>query len=79
MVFSSESDSRKEPWAISWGRPMASSTCEGSSEPEVQAEPEEPAMPIRSSDRSSASPSMKRKQTLTLPGRRCSGWPLSRV
>ena len=36
---------RSEPWAISWGRPMAKSTWLGSSEPEVQAEPEDTQMP----------------------------------
>ncbi len=37
-VVASLKDSRSEPWATSWGRPMASSTWLGSSEPEVQAD-----------------------------------------
>ena len=79
MVFSSLRERRREPWAISWGRPMASSTWLGSSEPLVQAEPEEPAMPFASSSISRDSPSMKRKHTFTLPGRRVVGWPFRRV
>ena len=33
-VLYSLRDSRREPWAISWGRPMASSTWLGSRDPE---------------------------------------------
>ena len=36
---------RIEPWAQVKGTPMARMTCEGSSEPEVQAEPELAQMP----------------------------------
>ena len=48
-----------DPWAISCESPMASSTWEGSSVEEVQAEPVEAAIPSMSSDRSIDSPSMK--------------------
>lgn len=48
-MFSSLSVRRREPWATSCGRPIARSTWLGSSEPEVQAEPEEAHMPFASS------------------------------
>ena len=44
-VFSSLRVSRNDPWATSWGRPIARSTWLGSNEPEVQAEPELAQMP----------------------------------
>ena len=56
---------------------MASSTWLGSSEPEVQAEPEDAQMPLSSSSNSSDSPSMPSKQKLTLPGSLRSASPLS--
>src|ERR1700732_2150735 len=40
--------SRTAPWAISGPNPMASSTCEGCTLPEEQAEPEDTAIPARS-------------------------------
>ena len=46
FVVASESVSLNEPCAISCGRPIARSTWEGSSEPDVQAEPLEPQMPF---------------------------------
>jgi hypothetical protein len=49
---------RREPWARSWGRPRARRTWEASREPEVQADPEEAAMPSKSRLRSMDSPSM---------------------
>ncbi len=70
---------RREPCATSCLRPMASSTWLGSSEPLVQALPEEPHTPSRSSIRSSDSPSMPSKQKLTLPGSRFSRSPLRRL
>ena len=70
MVLSRSRVRRKEPWATSWGRPMASSTWLGSSEPEVHADPEEAATPLSSSSSSSDSPSMPSKQKLTFPGNR---------
>jgi len=79
MVFSSDSESLSDPCAISCGSPIASSTCDGSSEPDVHAEPEEPAIPLKSSSSSSPSPSMNRKQRFALPGSRFVGWPFSRV
>ena len=41
MVLYSPMESLSEPWATSWGRPMASRTWLGSREPEVQAEPDD--------------------------------------
>ena len=43
-VFRSPTVRRRLPWATSWGRPMARRTWLGSSDPEVQAEPEEAQM-----------------------------------
>src|SRR4030042_6272959 len=39
---------RKLPWATSWGRSIARRTCEGSREPDVQADPEEAQTPSKS-------------------------------
>ena len=77
MVFSSSRVSRREPWATSWGRPMASRTWLGSREPEVHADPEDAATPLSSSRSRRDSPSMPSKQKLTLPGRRRSRSPFS--
>jgi type IV secretory pathway VirB10-like protein len=56
-----------------------SRTCEGSREPDVQAEPEEAQMPFRSSMSSRDSPSMPSKEILRLPGSLFSLSPLSLV
>ena len=45
MVFCGPKVNRMEPWPISSGRPMLSSTWLGSSEPDVQAEPDDALMP----------------------------------
>ena len=67
-MISSPRESLRDPWATSCTRPIASRTWLGSSDPEVQALPEEALMP-RSSRRSrSDSPSIPSKQKLTLPG-----------
>ena len=76
-VLLAEASAAGEPCATSCGRPMASSTWLGSSEPEVQALPEEAQMPASSSRRRRLSPSMPSKQKFTLPGRRCVRSPLS--
>ena len=47
---------------------MASKTCEGSSEPDVHAEPLEPQTPFWSSKMSIDSPSINLKHTFTLFG-----------
>ena len=52
------------------GRPMASSTWDGSSEPVEQAEPVEAQMPFRSSISSRLSPSMHSMTKAAVPGRR---------
>ena len=37
-----------EPWAFSMGIPMANKTCEGSNEPDAQADPVDTAIPSKS-------------------------------
>ena len=49
MVVSADSVRRREPCAISCGRPIASSTWDGSREPDVQADPLEAQIPLLSS------------------------------
>ena len=56
---------------------MAKSTWLGSSEPEVQAEPEDTQMPRAASCSSMPSPSMNSKEKFTLLARRLSQLPLS--
>lgn len=73
-VFHSHRLRRSEPCTTSCGRPMASSTWLGSSEPDVQALPDDAQMPFASRRSSRLSPST---QKLTLPGRRFTGSPLS--
>ena len=68
---------RSEPCATSCGLPIASRTWLGSSEPEVQALPEEAHIPAASSRSSRLSPSIPSKQKLTFPGRRLTGSPFS--
>lgn len=75
-VFASHRDRRREPCATSCGLPMASNTWDGSSEPEVQALPEEAHMPFASRSKSRLSPSIPSKQKLTFPGSLFSGSPL---
>ena len=57
-VVSSEIVSLTEPCAISCGSPIARRTCEGSSEPEVHADPLEPHIFFWSSIISNDSPSI---------------------
>ena len=76
-VFHSHRLRRSEPCATSCGRPMASSTWLGSSEPDVHALPDDAQMPFASRKSSRLSPSTPSKQKLTLPGRRFTGSPLS--
>ena len=52
---------------------MATSTYEGSTLPEVQAEPADTATPFRSRPSTMDSDSTWRKATLTVPGRRWVG------
>ena len=68
-----------EPWAMVKGTPMARSTWEGCSDPEVQAEPEEAQMPNSLSIRRMASPSMNSKLMLLVLGRRSSRSPFTRL
>lgn len=49
---------RKEPWAISWDKPIANKTCDGSKLLEVHAEPVEAAIPIKSKFKRIDSPSI---------------------
>ena len=76
-VFHSHRLRRSEPCATSCGRPMASSTWLGSSEPDVHALPDDAQMPFASRRSSRLSPSTPSKQKLTLPGKRFTGSPLS--
>ena len=64
---------------MAWGRPMASSTWEGSRDAEEQAEPEEAQMPLASRWSSRASPSTPSKTKEAVPGRRFTGSPVRRV
>ena len=66
-VFSSHRDRRREPWATSWGRPMASSTWLGSRDPEVQAEPEEAQMPRSSLNALKAKADVARQPVVPVP------------
>ncbi len=72
-VFSWPSVMRRLARATSGGTPIAVRTCEGSSEPVVQAEPLLALMPLRSSWIRTASPSTPSRQQLKLFGRRFSG------
>ena len=46
LVVSSLKVSLREPWATSWGTPIARSTWDGSREPDVQADPLDAQMPF---------------------------------
>src|SRR5579875_89837 len=70
---------RRLPCASSTGNPMASSTCDGSTKPEVQAEPVEAAMPSRSRLSRIDSPSTPSKTKLALFGKRSVGCPVNRL
>lgn len=70
---------RMEPWTAAWGRPVASKTCDGARDFELQAEPVETSMPFSSKWRRSASPSMSRNRIFALFGRRKVGWPFRYV
>ena len=59
------------------GMPIAVSTCEGSTAPLEQAEPEETAIPSRSSPISSASGSAPGTETLLMVGRRAAPAPFT--
>src|SRR3989339_1717546 len=69
---------RIEPCAAVKGTPMARITCEGSSDPEVQADPEEAQIPKRSRWSKIASPSTYSKLILVVLGKRRVLCPLSR-
>ncbi len=57
---------RNEPNAHSWESPNAKRTWDGSKLPEVHADPEDAAMPCKSSCNSNASPSTPKKLKLAL-------------
>ena len=76
-VFSSLSVSRSDPRARSLDNPIASSTCEGSTAPEVHADPADAQICAMSSMISMVSPSMSAKLKFTLFGRRLVRWPFS--
>ena len=63
--------------ATSGAIPIASSTCEGSSLPAAHADPLEETTPRRSSSSRTASPLVPANVKLAVPGRRCTGSPVS--
>ena len=78
-LVSSESVILTEPCAISCGSPMASSTCDGSRDPEVHADPDDAHIPLRSSMIRSDSPSTNLKLKFALFGSLIRRSPLSFV
>ena len=69
--------SRRLPWACSCFIPSDIRTCDGSSEPDVHALPDDAQIPCISSSRIIDSPSIPSKDTFTLFGRRLVRWPFS--
>ena len=67
-----------DPWAVWCSRPMASSTWDGSRDPDAQAEPVDTHMPFMFMDMSIPSPSMKSKLKFALLGSLCVGCPFRR-
>ena len=60
-----------EPCTAVKGTPIALKTCEGSKEPEVQAEPDDAQIPFSFKSNKIASPSTNSKLILVVFGRRC--------
>ena len=60
-------DILNEPCAISCGSPIASRTCEGSKEPDVQALPLEAHIPFKSRFNNKPSPSINLNDILLFP------------
>ena len=79
IVFSLPMLIRIDPCARSAGIPVASNTCEGSKDPDAQAEPVEIAIPFKSRYNRIDSPSAPSKDTLSVLARQSFGWPLNRV
>src|SRR6266853_749900 len=69
------SEHRTAPMAQSTATPIATRTCDGSTLPEVHAEPAETPMPFRSRPSTIDSDSTWRKSRLAVPGSRLTGWP----
>ena len=67
-MLSSPNVTLSEPCAISCGKPIAKSTCDGSSEPDVHAEPLEAHIPLASKYKSNDSPSINLNDILAFPG-----------
>src|SRR5205085_10265579 len=76
LVFALPSVRRRLPCASSTGMPIAISTCDGSTEPEVHAEPVDAAIPSKSRLSRIDSPSTPSKQKLALLGSRLVGCPV---
>ena len=69
-VFPYPRENRSAPWESVGSAPIAARIGDPSIDPEVQAEPEEQAIPIMSRFSSSASPSTNRNEILTVFGSR---------
>src|ERR1035437_1081917 len=78
-VFHAPSENRTEQWASAGVSPMASSACEGSGFPDLHAEPEEKAIPLRSRKGTSDSPRISGRVILSGFGRRSRAGPFLRA
>src|SRR5438552_3079519 len=78
-VVEQPSEQRTAPIAQSSGTPIATSTCDSSTLPDVHADPADTPMPLRSSPSTMDSDSTCRKRRLAVPGSRSVGWPESRT
>src|SRR5450756_45305 len=78
-VFHAPSENRTEQWASAGVSPIASNACEGSGFPDLHAEPEEKAIPLRSRKRTSDSPRISGMVILSVFGRRSRSGPFLRA
>ena len=78
-VFHAPSENRTEQWASAGVSPIASNACEGSGFPDLHAEPEEKAIPLRSRKRTSDSPRISGRVMFSVFGRRSRSGPFLRA
>ena len=78
-VFAAPRLKRIDPSVRAWGRPIAFRTCDGSSVPDEHADPDDTAMPARSSPISSDSASTRSMLMLVVFGTRGDAAPLRSV